>query len=590
MFVAVIAAAILVFVQQSLVAVLAVAGVGAVLIYLVAAKLLAVPLEKLAANFESIVVKARECELAAETQRSLDQNLGFLRDSLYRNGDPRREGNRLFFGDFEVGRDHGLVDDVQARYGGAATIFVGDTRLSTNIKDTAGQRVVGTTLAKGPAYDAVFTEGRSFRGEVKVFDKPYLAIYEPIVTVKETVGVLFVAVEMKDVMRAAQAITDQFAAVPSVFGKIAAMIEMSDTITLRRDAAMRAVEDERTQALDKRRKQKAQERDRARAREMAVAALSKALENLAHADLNQKIDHAFPDEYERLRNDFNMAVGQLSETMREVVGVIETIGSGTSEISSASDDLARRTEQQAANLEETTAALSEITVAMQKTAAGAANARKVVGTARESAQASERIVGEAVAAMSLIESSAQKISQIIGVIDEIAFQTNLLALNAGVEAARAGEAGKGFAVVASEVRTLAQRSAEAAKEIKALIMTSDGQVKAGVEHVGRTGQALLGIVEHISVISSIVGEIAKSAQDQSSALNEVNIAINQMDHVTQQNAAMVEETTAATHNLANESNELARLVGRFKVPSSARGSAGGVGALQDKVASAVGRW
>ncbi|MBP7650287.1 MAG: methyl-accepting chemotaxis protein, partial [Phenylobacterium sp.] len=233
-------------------------------------------------------------------------------------------------------------------------------------------------------------------------------------------------------------------------------------------------------------------------------------------------------------------------------------------IAGASDDLSRRTEQQAASLEETAAALDEITATVKKSADGASHARAVVQTAKTGAADGGEIVRQAVLAMGEIEKSSTQISQIIGVIDEIAFQTNLLALNAGVEAARAGEAGKGFAVVASEVRALAQRSAEAAKEIKALISASSTQVGSGVQLVGKTGQALEMLVAQVDEIDGLVGEIAASAKEQATGLNEVNAAVNKMDQVTQQNAAMVEESTAAAHALNGEAVELRRLMGDFR--------------------------
>jgi methyl-accepting chemotaxis protein len=241
------------------------------------------------------------------------------------------------------------------------------------------------------------------------------------------------------------------------------------------------------------------------------------------------------------------------------------IHSGSGEIAVAADDLSRRTEQQAAGLEETAATLDQITATVKNTAEGAIQAQKVVASAKTDADHSGEVVRKAIAAMGGIEKSSKQIGQIIGVIDEIAFQTNLLALNAGVEAARAGDAGRGFPVVASEVRALAQRSAEAAKEIKSLISASTTQVGQGVDLVGETGKALGRIVVQVAEINTLVASITASAQEQSSALHQVNTAVNQMDQVTQQNAAMVEETTAAAHSLSKESEELARLIGRFQV-------------------------
>jgi methyl-accepting chemotaxis protein len=296
-----------------------------------------------------------------------------------------------------------------------------------------------------------------------------------------------------------------------------------------------------------------------------VRALAEGLERVAQGDLAWRITGELDEGYQKLSEDFHAAMEQLQSVMKVIVQNAQTIRSGAEEISKSSDDLSRRTEQQAASLEETAAALDEITATVRKTADGANHASTVVASAKAEAELSGQVTRDAIVAMGEIEGSARQISQIIGVIDEIAFQTNLLALNAGVEAARAGDAGRGFAVVASEVRSLAQRSAEAAKEIKALISQSAMQVASGVDLVGQTGQALGRIVAKVGEIDTVVGEIATAAKEQSVALNEVNSALNQMDQVTQQNAAMVEQSTAASHELASEADELSRMVGRFRL-------------------------
>jgi len=301
---------------------------------------------------------------------------------------------------------------------------------------------------------------------------------------------------------------------------------------------------------------------------------------LAAGDLTFRIDRRVPEAYSGLQRDFNAAMERMQQTMQTVSTNTTSMTSSANEVSLAANDLARRTEQQAASLEETAAALDEITATVRRTAEGTRRADLVVSGAREQAQRSGVVVRDAVAAMSAIEDSAKRISQIIGVIDEIAFQTNLLALNAGVEAARAGEAGRGFAVVASEVRALAQRSSEAAKEIKTLIMASSQQVENGVDLVSRTGEALQEIVTQVEQITGLVAEISASTQEQASGLGQVNTAINQMDQVTQQNAAMVEESTAASQSLANEASELSHLVAQFK--TSGRSN---VNAQQQRVAA-----
>jgi methyl-accepting chemotaxis protein len=298
---------------------------------------------------------------------------------------------------------------------------------------------------------------------------------------------------------------------------------------------------------------------------LVVESVADGLERLSNGDLLYRLNVGFAPEYEKLRMDFNQAMETLEKTMQGITANTQGVRAGAAEITRSSDDLARRTERQAASLEETAGALDEINVTVGNTAQGANEARDVVNTAKSDAERSGAVVRETVTAMQEIETSSKQISNIIGVIDEIAFQTNLLALNAGVEAARAGDAGRGFAVVATEVRALAQRSADAAKEIKTLISASGTQVEAGVRLVGETGKALTRIVEQVNRLSDLVGNIASSAQEQATGLGQVNSAVNQMDQVTQQNAAMVEEATAASHALAAEAEELSRLVSQFRV-------------------------
>jgi methyl-accepting chemotaxis protein len=330
-----------------------------------------------------------------------------------------------------------------------------------------------------------------------------------------------------------------------------------------------AVERRRVQNEERTRQE---EQIAAQAREQAsvVESLASGLALAADGDLEFRIRSDFPASYRKLKDDFNSAMGKLQEAMKSIAASALSVRAGANEISQAADDLSRRTEHQAASLEETAAALDQITATVRKTAEGAKEVSTAVVAAKADAERSGQIVHDAVGAMSGIARSAQEISQIISVIDEIAFQTNLLALNAGVEAARAGEAGRGFAVVASEVRALAQRSAAAAKEIKALISTSTTQVSAGVQLVGNAGQALERILTKVGDISTLMTGIAASTKEQAISLHEVNSSIGQMDHVTQQNAAMVEESTAASFALVSEAQQLTEMIARFQIGAVAQ--------------------
>ena len=325
------------------------------------------------------------------------------------------------------------------------------------------------------------------------------------------------------------------------------------------------------QDADQAREQAETER-RAAAEELAmvVDTLAGGLRGLASGDLTVSIEARFQGQYAQIKDDFNSAMSRLKDAMTAIDAATDGIRAGSEEIALASDDLSRRTEQQAASLEETAAALDQITATVKRSADGARQAAEAAAGAKADVARSDEVMRAAVEAIEGIERSSAQVSNIIGVIDEIAFQTNLLALNAGVEAARAGEAGRGFAVVAQEVRALAQRSADAAKEIKALIADSSTQVSRGVEFVGDTQQALTQMVAKVIVIDELIGQIARSSQEQAIGLNQVNTAVNQMDQVTQQNAAMVEEASAASANLKSDASELASRVSRFQIGRGGR--------------------
>ncbi|MCY0095040.1 methyl-accepting chemotaxis protein [Hoeflea ulvae] len=351
--------------------------------------------------------------------------------------------------------------------------------------------------------------------------------------------------------------------------------EMAQSVASFREAAIERIsakEHAEQQQAERRRLEDHAARSKAAAdqdRVRVIETLTTGLEHLSAGNLNFRIEDALAADYEELRTVFNLSIASLGETIREISTTTDSVRLASSEIGAAADNLSQRTEQQAASLEETAAALDEITSAVKSSARRAEEASDMVGHAKSRAEESGKVMETAISAMETIADSSRQISQIISVIDDIAFQTNLLALNAGVEAARAGDAGRGFAVVAQEVRELAQRSANAAKEIKTLIRTSSDQVGTGVALVNETGTALCKIETQVLQINDLICSIVTGAREQSASLAEINAAINQMDQVTQQNAAMVEQTNAATQALSGEAVRLDSLVARFATGASA---------------------
>ena len=346
-------------------------------------------------------------------------------------------------------------------------------------------------------------------------------------------------------------------------GEMAHAVAVFRSSAIERMEARRREDQTRDATEAERQRQEALEREADLKRQRVVEALATGLDHIARGDLAFRLNDPLAPEYEKLRGDFNAAIGALSGTLQAISTATESVHSGARDITSAADDLARRTEQQAAALEQTSAALNGIVDAVRKTSEMSEKARAAVTAAKQEADGSGTIVRDAITAMDTIEQSSRQIGEIITMIDEIAFQTNLLALNAGVKAARAGDAGRGFAIVAQEVRALAQRSTEAAKAIKGLISTSSSQIDAGVGLVRHTGEAFHSIGEQVARVTVLVEAIATSAHEQSVSLREVNAAVGQMDQSTQQNAAMVDETTSASHSLTDKAHDLGRLVGKF---------------------------
>jgi methyl-accepting chemotaxis protein len=396
------------------------------------------------------------------------------------------------------------------------------------------------------------------------------ALFAPNLLMTGEITLLRVALSAGVTLATAWSLIWLTASVSRLFVTVTARTDKALDAAARADAANADAEAQRA-ARDAANAEQARQKAALEAEQtQVVEELAEALAHLSRGDLTWRLTKTFADRYEPLRADFNEALSRLQAAMREIAGNAASMTAGVADMSRASDELARRTEHQAASLVETTAALGEITVAVQNTAESANQANAAAAAARQEAERSDPVVSEAVEAMTQIETSSGQIGKIIGVIDEIAFQTNLLALNAGVEAARAGEAGRGFAVVAQEVRALAQRSADAAKEIKDLINVSGDQVSAGVERVGRTREALQRIIARVAEINAQVNAIAASARNQAEGLGEVNATMGEMDRVVQQNAAMVEETTAAAHALRNEAQELAQRVDMFEIGREAR--------------------
>jgi methyl-accepting chemotaxis protein len=575
----------------------------------------------------SLVLSYRNArsEMLGIAETSLKTNISLLRTLLNERGAPRLEGGKLHFGAYVVNDDYEVVDKVREIAGGTATIFMGDTRISTNVRRPDGARATGTKLAQGPAHQSVLTNRKPFTGTVDILGETFLAIYEPIIRPSDgaAIGILYVGIKRSEFLQqAAQMLMSSvylgilmtvggglllFFAVRRMMKPLADLggftrrlasgdLEqtlpklrfrdeisgMADAVGVLRDAAIEKARLEReaqrsaaaledTRKLTEGERRAVAERQLAQARELEqiIATLGEALEELAAGNLTKRITARLPAEYERLRDNFNSAVERLGSAMQTIQSTVDEVGAAAVEIDTGAGNLSSRTEEQASALAETSAATHGLTDLVRKTAGSSRDLNGIATDAIKAAEGGGVIAHQAGEAMARIEAASQKISEIIRMIDDIAFQTNLLALNAAVEAARAGDAGKGFAVVASEVRVLAQRSGEAAKDIASLIGASNAEVEEGVKLVRQAGEALDQILAHNRSVADTVTEISTSAAEQADGIGEMGKALSHLDGMTQQNAALAEESAAAASLLSRRVEQLNDLVGAFRTSSAA---------------------
>ncbi|MCC2608568.1 methyl-accepting chemotaxis protein [Neorhizobium petrolearium] len=513
--------------------------------------------------------------------------------------------------------DHGMVDRTASAIGGVATVFEKRgsdyVRVSTNVKTEKGERAVGTKLAADHPAQPILARGEAYFGPAVLFGRDFMTGYFPITDASNAVtGLLFIGIPMevyfehiaasgyvvvgtslaalilvglvsfftfRVLLRPLAVLTgtvhtlsggNDTVEIPYIerqneFGNIARALEIfRDNAREKLQIESRSAQ-ERAEAEAERNSNDMEKRRVDRQIDVAVNELGAALARLSQGDLSSTIETEFSGRLEQLRTDFNGSIVRLRDTLSHIRESTLAIQKSSADLSHSSSELARRTETQAASLEETAAAVEEITATVRSSAERAHEANNAVVLTRKSADSSGTVVSNAIDAMGRIEEASQKIERIIEVIDDIAFQTNLLALNAGIEAARAGEAGKGFAVVAQEVRELAQRSAGAAKEIKELISQSSAEVGSGASLVQQAGEVLASISQQITGISQHVEMIATASQDQSAALQDINNSVNRMDQMTQQNGAMVGETSEASRCLADEADALLQLVQQFRI-------------------------
>lgn len=531
-----------------------------------------------------------------------------------------REG-KLYAGTQALSGFYEAVDRIKTLAGATATVFQGDTRVATNVVRPDGARAIGTQLAPGPVYDRVLKSEQPFRGEAEILGQAYFTAYDPIKdTTGRVIGILYVGIPQSeilgpiDAMRRENLLLALMVTVVSVvvclylarrmFEPLVALRASADRlssgdfqadvpfgaraddlgglaralITLR-EASREKLRIEHT-AAEARSARELEQRTAADARRAialegqtaVVAQLAAGLELLSAGDLTFRIDEPFPKDYEKLRHDFNEAMQTLMNTLTAISVNGELVVTESREMAAGVADLSARTEMQAASLENAAASMEQMAAAVKQNSESTHEANRLGAAARSQAEKGSEVVRAAVRAMSDINEASRKIADIIGTIDEIAVQTNLLALNAAVEAARAGEQGRGFAIVAGEVRSLARRSALAAKEIKELILTSRTKVGEGQELVTRSGIALDEIMQSVKKVSDINTEIAAAGKEQSAGVDQVNRTVVELDGVTQKNAALVEESAAAARSIAEQSTDLLQRISFFRLGAAAQGA------------------
>jgi len=533
---------------------------------------------------------------AAERQET---NMRVAWDVLRREGaEFRADGDALYVGDKKLNDWTQPVDLVKTLVGGTATIFRDDKRITTNVTKPDGSRAVGTSLAAGPARDAVLGKGEPFRGDADILGRAFFTAYDPIKDKDgKVVGVLYVGIAKDEALAAVSSLRWSMAIgvliatliiAAAIFALSRAMFRPLGTMNAamqdlakgsttteipgreRRDEIGRmagALVSFRDAAVARQRIE-ASSREADAERQTAMTVLNESLRRVSQGDLGATLDARFPASYAELRTNFNDALAALSTLVGTVLESTDTIRSGATEIATASEDLARRTESNAASLEETSAAVTQMNGRVGETASAATRTVERADGAITIVSGGRAVADDAVQAMSRVAAGAKGIDSVIEGLDKIAFQTRVLAMNAAVEAGRAGEAGRGFAVVADLVSALAMRSEEEAARARDQLTATQTDIVSAVDAVEKVDAALSGIVDTVGEVHGLVARIATDNSAQSSAIGEISTAIGTMDRSTQQNAAMVEETSAAARNLSEQVDRLAEHARAFRVQAS----------------------